>query len=88
MDALLRRLDEIQSYPLSCLLCIGWGGGYLTKALLAEGSLDSFRQILRESPFFGPAIRSGLPFPKTRKIVFLKGRPASLPGWVQLDFLE
>lgn len=88
VDALERRLEELAAYPQSCLLCVGWGGGYLTKALLADGSLEVFRGVLRESPFFGSAIRSGLPFPKTRKIVFLKGRPASLPGWIQLDFLD
>jgi CRISPR-associated protein Csm5 len=88
VDALDRRLEELSAYPQSCLLCVGWGGGYLTKSFLAEGSQEAFRTILRDSPFFGSAIRSGLPFPKTRKIVFLKGRPASLPGWVQLDFLD
>jgi hypothetical protein len=31
--------------------------------------------------------RSGFPFPKTRKIVFLENKPATLPGWVEL-FVE
>ena len=30
------------------------------------------------------AIKSGLPFPKTRRVVFLKNKPAALPGWVEL----
>jgi hypothetical protein len=25
-----------------------------------------------------------LPFPKTRRIVFMDNRPATLPGWVEL----
>lgn len=88
VDALEKRLTQLSDYPRSCLLCIGWGGGYLTKSLLGDGALEALRDSLRESPLYGGAIRSGLPFPKTRKIVFLKGRPASLPGWVQLDFLD
>ncbi|MGO9095175.1 MAG: hypothetical protein ACLQGV_08125 [Bryobacteraceae bacterium] len=28
---------------------------------------------------------SGLPFPKTRGIVFLHNQPATLPGWAVLE---
>ena len=30
-------------------------------------------------------IQSGLPFPKTRRVVFHGGQPASLPGWIMLE---
>lgn len=88
VEALKARLAELRSQTQSCLLCIGWGTGYLSKTLLSEGSLEAFRNMLRTSSLYGSAIRSGLPFPKTRRVVFLKNRPASLPGWVQLDFLD
>jgi len=29
-------------------------------------------------------LAGNLPFPKTRRIVFLNNRPATLPGWVEL----
>jgi CRISPR-associated protein Csm5 len=88
VEALTRRLEQVRDLPQSCLVCLGWAGGYLTKTLLAPGSMEPLRQALRTHPLYSSAIRTGLPFPKTRRIVFLRGRPASLPGWVQLDFLE
>jgi CRISPR-associated protein Csm5 len=51
-----------------CLLAIGWGAGFLSKTAVIEAD----------------AIKSGLPFPKTRRVVFLKNKPATLPGWVEL----
>ena len=46
---------------------------------------DAYRQILRQIPFYARAIQSNLPFPKTRRIVFLNNQPASLPGFVHLE---
>ena len=72
----------------SCLLAIGWGAGFLSKsaAIGAEGEqADEHRRILGALPYYERAIKSGLPFPKTRRIVFLKNKPATLPGWVELD---
>jgi hypothetical protein len=37
-------------------------------------------------PAFSAAVKSGLPFPKTRQIVFLGDQPATLPGWAELAF--
>ena len=31
------------------------------------------------------ALASNLPFPKTRRIVFLNNKPATLPGWAELS---
>jgi len=42
------------------------------------------RKVLGMMPFYERAIRSGLPFPKTRRVIFLKNKPATLPGWVEL----
>jgi hypothetical protein len=36
---------------------------------------------------YNSALASGLPFPKTRHIVFLGDQPASLPGWARLEVL-
>ncbi len=71
-----------------CLLAIGWGAGFLSKsaAIGAEGEqAEEHRRILAALPYYERAIKSGLPFPKTRRIVFLKNKPATLPGWVELD---
>ena len=71
-----------------CLLAIGWGAGFLSKsaAIGAEGeNRDEHRKVLGALPYYERAIKSGLPFPKTRRIVFLKNKPATLPGWVELQ---
>jgi CRISPR-associated protein Csm5 len=67
-----------------CLLAIGWGGGFLSKVPYTDTSDEAYRQILRTLPFYSRAIQTGLPFPKTRRIVFLGNRPATIPGWVEL----
>lgn len=69
----------------ACLLSIGWGGGLLGKAAFVNTEDESYRQILKQVAPFERAIQSGLPFPKTRRIVFEAGQPASLPGWVLLE---
>ena len=69
----------------NCLLSIGWGAGFLGKTALLDTSTDDARKILQAQNTYASAIRSGLPFPKTRRIVFLNNQPASLPGWVLLQ---
>lgn len=82
------RLEGIRAGRDSCLLCIGWGGGFLSKVSYLETADESYRQILRDSPFYSRAIQTGQPFPKTRRIVFLENRPGTLPGWVELSVGE
>ena len=48
---------------------------------------EQYNQILRNVPLYRKAIDSGMPFPKTRRIVFQENKPASLPGWVFLELL-
>lgn len=67
-----------------CLLAIGWGSGFLSKSAVIGASDEDYRSLLGALPYYERAIKSGLPFPKTRRIVFLKNKPATLPGWVQL----
>ena len=68
-----------------CLLSIGWGGGFTGKSAVPDASGEDNRKILGAQPFYQRAIASGMPFPKTRRIVFLDDRPATLPGWVMLE---
>lgn len=89
MAALLGQLDhrlsEIGERQDVCLLSIGWGGGLLGKSAYLETQDESYRKILRNMPLYQKAIQTGLPFPKTRRIVFQDGHPTSLPGWVMLQ---
>ncbi len=69
----------------SCLLSLGWGGGLCAKSAWLDSSNADYRQILEQFGFYNRALASNLPFPKTRRIVFLNDRPATLPGWVELS---
>ncbi len=84
LGALEARIAEIGNRPDVCLLSIGWGGGLLSKAAFLDTSDESYRRILRQTPF-QPVIQSGMPFPKTRRVIFHGNQPASLPGWVMLE---
>jgi len=68
-----------------CLLAIGWGAGFLSKSAAIGIEEADHRKALGALPFYQRAIQTGLPFPKTRRIVFLKNKPATLPGWVELQ---
>ncbi len=86
----IQRLDSelnlVQNQQLSCLLCLGRGGGFVSKSGYLDTGLGSFRKILRAAPFYENALREGAVFPKTRRIVFTGGQPTALPGWVKLEF--
>ncbi len=86
VQRLKSELESAQADPLSCLLCLGWGGGFVSKAAFLDTDLESYRKILRAVPSFGRSIREGVPFPKTRRVIFMGGQPSSLPGWVKLQF--
>jgi CRISPR-associated protein Csm5 len=86
IDALLERLGELKETPDSCLVPLGWGGGLLAKSAFLDTKDESYRDVLRQVSAHERAIQSGLPFPKTRRIVFLGNQPAALPGWTQVQF--
>ena len=92
LQAAVERLktasSKIGDLPLSCLLCIGWGGGFTSKAAYLSTEDAAFRKVLKTVPAFSRAGREGAPFPKTRRVVFIAGEPASLPGWVRMEFSE
>lgn len=84
----IRELEAIvQSGPggNACLLCLGWGGGLLAKTAWHNTEDLDYRRILQQLSLYSKALSSGLPFPKTRRIVFLSNKPAALPGWVLLE---
>jgi CRISPR-associated protein Csm5 len=85
IQQLQQRLQEAQSTPNTCLLCLGWGSGFLSKTAFLNTDNSSYRKILRTVPAISNAIREGVPFPKTRRIVFSGGQPTFLPGWTALQ---
>lgn len=86
LDKLSAALREAKGQPGSCLVCLGWGAGYLAKSVLLGLTAEQARDVLRKSPVYGRQIATGLPFPKTRRFVFSAGKAAALPGWGRLDF--
>lgn len=69
----------------SCLVCLGWGGGLLGKSAWLDTTNTDYREILQHLALYNRALSSNLPFPKTRRIVFLNNKPAALPGWALLE---
>jgi CRISPR-associated protein Csm5 len=91
LDLLARQIDELEQRLADarqagqCLLSLGWGGGLLSKSAWLDTGDPTYRQILQQVSLYGKAVASNLPFPKTRRILFLNNKPASLPGWALLD---
>ncbi|MGA2269917.1 MAG: type III-A CRISPR-associated RAMP protein Csm5 [Bryobacteraceae bacterium] len=85
-----RSLDELEQWLVgarqrgSCLLSLGWGGGLPAKSAWLDAANRDYRQILEQFALYDRALASNLPFPKTRRIVFLNNKPATLPGWAEL----
>jgi CRISPR-associated protein Csm5 len=90
MGLLDRSLDELEQRLASarekgsCLLSLGWGIGMPAKSAWLDATNADYRQILKQFGAYDRALASNLPFPKTRRIVFLNNRPATLPGWAEL----
>ncbi len=85
LGKLQSRLTELRRIGNACLFPVGWGAGFQSKSAFLDTEQEPYRQILRQVNFYTRAIQSGLPFPKTRKIVFLANQPATLAGFVQLQ---
>jgi CRISPR-associated protein Csm5 len=79
------RLDQVRGSDRSCLIALGWGAGLLSKSSFAGTGDEVYRNIMRQVPLYSKAIQTGLPFPKTRRLVFQGGQPAALPGWAVLE---
>jgi CRISPR-associated protein Csm5 len=87
LTELEKRLEAIRGAGRGCLLQIGWGGGFTAKAALGDSTPAAYQEVLKKMPFYAQALSTGLPFPKTRRIVFLENTPAALPGWVHLEWV-
>ena len=87
VEALEQRLKEISASPQYCMLAIGWGGGLHSKVACLDTDSQAFRAVLKQYPLYERALSTGLPFPKTRRVIFEGNQPASLPGWVVLEVL-
>lgn len=88
MTELASTIDRIAESGSSCVLPLGWGAGFFSKTAFSNTQDPALREILRQLPFYARAIQSGLPFPKTRRIVFLNNQPATIPGFVQLEVTQ
>jgi len=85
MDALESKLAGAVESGASCVLPIGWGAGFFSKTAFSNTQDPAYREILRQLPFYSRAIQSGLPFPKTRRIVFVNNQPSTIAGFVQVE---
>ena|SRR5579864_340992 len=85
IEQLEARLNEVRSADRGCVFPLGWGAGFLSKAAFLDTQDQAYRQVLKQVGFYSRAIQSGLPFPKTRRIVFLAGQPATLAGFVHFE---
>ena len=79
------QLAQAQKQPSTCVLCLGWGNGFIAKAAYLGTDQAAYRKILQSVPALSRAIRENVIFPKTRRIVFGNGNNLTLPGWVQLQ---
>jgi CRISPR-associated protein Csm5 len=79
------RKSAAQSSGDACLLSIGWGAGLMSKSAWPDSENEDVRAVLKSFPFYSRPLNTKLPFPKTRRIVFLADKPATLPGWVLLE---
>jgi CRISPR-associated protein Csm5 len=81
------RLAEARAAG-ACLLSMGWGAGVIGKSAWLDTANQDYRQILKSVALYNRALASGLPFPKTRHIVFMNDQPASVPGWALLEIVS
>ena len=87
IERLEKKLAEARENG-RCVISLGWGGGLLTKSSWLDTTNPEYRQILQQFALYNRALSTNLPFPKTRRIVFLGNKPASLPGWAELSVAE
>ncbi len=84
---LAARRPAAQASGSACLLSLGWGGGLMSKSAWPDARNEDLRAVLKSFPFYSRPLSTGMPFPKTRRIVFLADKPATLPGWVLLEVM-
>lgn len=87
LDAIEARIKSLEGRQDACILSLGWGGGMLSKVAAGDTGDPAYRSIIRHVSLYQGAVKSGLPFPKTRRIIHETGKPAQLPGWVLLEVI-
>jgi CRISPR-associated protein Csm5 len=87
LAALEGKLAAARQTGNSCVLALGWASAFFSKVAALDTSTEYYRQILRRTVLYSKVVRPGVPFPKTRRIVFLENRPATLAGWAQLEII-
>ncbi len=87
IDSVGHLLAETSKRRDACIVNLGYGGGFLSKAAFLDTANEEYRKLLRMLPYYERAIRSGMPFPKTRRVIFERGQPANLAGWALLELV-
>lgn len=85
VERLTRDVEAARSQPDTCVLCLGWGGGFVSKAGYLHTDESAFRRILKAVPAISRSLREGIVFPKTRRVIYQGGQPAVIAGWVRLQ---
>jgi CRISPR-associated protein Csm5 len=85
ITALEEKLGGLSARHDACILSIGWGGGVLSKVSVEDTADAAYKSMARRVAFYQRALQTGLPFPKTRRVVFQGGKAAQIPGWVLLE---
>ena len=85
LDRLKQAVADARTRPGSCVVCLGWNAGLIGKSATLDTQSESALSLMRQLPYYQRAIQTGLPFPKTRRIIFRDGLPATLRGWAVLD---
>ncbi len=81
------RLVQVREQDRACLVCLGWGTGLLAKSACSDTDQEAYHRVMNEVSIYAKALRSGLPFPKTRRVVFAGNQPAALAGWALLEIV-
>lgn len=73
-------LGDMKKHPQSVYLTVGWGVGWRGKTAvepLGESAVQKARDMYQ--------LGRGDIFPKTRRVIFQRGRPYAPLGWIRLD---
>jgi hypothetical protein len=87
VENLQSELARAREGSAACVLPLGQAAGFLSKTVLPERLDGERRQVLRRVSALEGAVRTGLPFPKTRRVVYEGGEPSTLAGWVRFEAL-
>jgi len=87
LSEIQNEIEKIKNIPLTdneFLVHLAWGGGYESKAMGNTLDKSLFNEIKNEFRLG----KTGLEFPKTRKIIFDGNRPKTIIGWIKIKLEE